>query len=127
MTASPSHDQSQAAAESSAPEAGRTAWSMETVIEAMRRLRASGYIHELQASDSGQLRCGTCGSFTDPENVSIAETIRFEGQSNPDDQAILMAIVCPGGCLGQYSAAFGSTAAAFDTEVLQRLSRATKT
>lgn len=115
-----------AAEEVSVPEVGRTAWSMETVVEAMRRLRASGYIHELEASDNGQLRCGTCGSFTDPENVSIAETIRFEGQSNPDDQAILMAIVCPGGCLGQYSAAFGPTTAAIDAEVLQRLSRATK-
>lgn len=94
---------------------------METLTEAMRRLRAKGFVHDLRASQGGQLRCGTCGSFSDPENYAITETIRFEGDSNPDDQAILLAVVCPSGCLAQFSAAFGPTTSALDTEVLQRL------
>ncbi len=72
-------------------------------------------------AQGGQLRCGTCGSLSDPEGVAIAEAIRFEGDSNPDDEAILIAIVCPSGCLGQFSAAFGPSTAAPDAEVLQRL------
>ncbi|MGI8756677.1 MAG: hypothetical protein ACR2MB_12630 [Acidimicrobiales bacterium] len=107
--------------ESLAPGSDRTTSPMETLTEAMQRLRAKGFVHDLRASQGGQLRCGTCGSFSDPESVAIAETIRFEGDSNPDDEAILIAVVCPGGCLAQFSAAFGPTAAALDTEVLQRL------
>lgn len=93
---------------------------METLTEAMRRLRTMGYVHDLWAAPGGQLRCGACGSISDPEGVAIAETVRFEGDSNPDDEAILLAIVCPGGCLGQFSAGFGPSAAALDAEVLRR-------
>jgi copper chaperone CopZ len=111
----------QATPERVAPGAGRTILPMETLTEAMRRLRANGYVHDLRAAEGGNLSCGTCESLSDPENVAIAETVRFEGDSNPDDEAILLALSCPGGCLGQFSAAFGPTAAALDTKVLQRL------
>ena len=113
----------QVAPERPAPGPGRTILPMETLTEAMHRLRANGYVHDLRAAQGGQLRCRTCESLNDPESVSIAETVRFEGDSNPDDEAILIAISCPGGCLGQFSAAFGPTAAALDTKVLQRLAR----
>lgn len=106
---------------SPAPGSDRTIEPMETLTQAMQRLRGNGFVHDLQATLGGQLRCGTCGSLSDPESATIAETIRFEGDSNPDDEAILIAIVCPGGCLGQFSSAFGPTASAPDTEVLQRL------
>lgn len=110
---------------SPAPRSDRTIEPMETLTEAMQRLRADGFVHDLQAAFGGQLRCGTCGSLSDPELLAIAETIRFEGDSNPDDEAILIAIICPSGCLGQFSSAFGPTASALDTEVLQRLTRKT--
>lgn len=108
-------------AEIAFPGSGRRSWPMETVIEAMRRLRAEGYVHDLQAAPGGQLRCQTCGALVDPESVTVTETIRFEGESNPDDEAIVFAIDSRGGCLGQYSAAFGSSASVLDVEVLKRL------
>jgi len=106
-----------------APSDDRTTWPMETLTEAMQRLRSKGFVHDLSAAQGGQLRCGTCGSLSDPERVAIAETVRFEGDSNPDDEAILIAILCPSGCLGQFSAAFGPSAPAPDAEVLQRLAQ----
>ncbi len=94
---------------------------METLVEAMKRLRSSGYTHDFIASDDGNLACRACGTTLAPEHIEIRETVRFEGDSNPDDEAILFALACVDGCLGQYSAAFGPGTAAADARALERL------
>ncbi len=94
---------------------------METLVEAMQRLRGGGYAHDFVASHDGSLVCRSCGTSQAPEAVEIRETVRFEGDSNPDDEAILFALACVDGCLGQYSAAFGPGTAAADARALERL------
>jgi hypothetical protein len=94
---------------------------METLVEAMARLRGIGYVHDLAATPNGNLLCRSCGTSHLPESIEIRETVRFEGDSNPDDQAILLALACTDGCLGQYSAAFGPATEAADVLALQRL------
>jgi hypothetical protein len=94
---------------------------METLTDAIIRLKANGYRHEFSATDTGDLECGQCGISTHPEEMSVRAVVRFEGDSNPDDEAILVAMACRCGCLGQYSAAFGPTTPRVDAEVLQRL------
>ena len=44
--------------------------------------------------------------------VIVTETVRFEGISNPEDQAILDAVVTPCGRRGLFSAAYGVYASA---------------
>ena len=45
-----------------------------------------------------------------PTDVRVDQTIRFEGDSNPDDEDIVFAIECGGcDCRGVYSAAYGPT------------------
>lgn len=73
---------------------------METLVEAMKRLRSSGYTHDFIASDDGNLACRACGTTQAPEHIEIRETVRFEGDSNPDDEAILFALACVDGDLG---------------------------
>lgn len=94
---------------------------METLVEAMKRLRSSGYTHDFAASADGNLVCNACGTSHAPEAVEIRETVRFEGDSNPDDEAILFALDCVDGSLGQYSAGFGPGTAAADVKALERL------
>ena len=94
---------------------------METLTDAMIRLRAEGYRNDFSANDDGQLKCGECGLRARPEDMTIHATVRFEGDSNPDDEAILVALECGCGCLGQYSTAFGPDTPAADAEVLRRL------
>lgn len=94
---------------------------METLTDAMIRLRAEGYRHDFSATDDGELACGECGTSTPPEEMAVRAMVRFEGDTNPDDQAILVALACECGCLGQFSSAFGPTIAAEDAEVLRRL------
>lgn len=96
---------------------------METLTDAMRRLRAAGYTANFSATADGRLRCRTCGTTQGAETVRIDETVRFEGESNPDDEAILLALVCAGGCRGQYVAAFGADTPEHDVDVLRHLSR----
>jgi hypothetical protein len=95
----------------------------ETLTQAINRLRAEGYENELSATADGRLMCGSCGETYDPLSMQIDHTVRFEGDSNPDDEAILLAVRCPEGCMGLYSAAFGPSAPPEDVAVLRRLAR----
>ena len=95
---------------------------METMVEAITRLRALGYDMDLSAAPGRQLRCGTCGEVVDASTVTIDEIVRFEGDSNPDDEAILAAISLPTGHRGLYLSAYGADVTAEDAEVLQALS-----
>lgn len=96
---------------------------METLTDAMIRLRTAGYLADFSASDGGHLECRTCGACQHSETMTVHETVRFEGDSNPDDEAILLALASSCGCLGQYSAAFGPATPAADVEILHRLAR----
>ena len=94
---------------------------METLVEAMERLRSIGYVNDFSATSGGHLRCEVCRSNHDAATISIIETVRFEGDSNPDDESILLALECECGALGQYTAAFGPDTPAEDALVLHSL------
>lgn len=94
---------------------------METLLEATLRLRAAGYDLDFSATETGQLRCAACGVDHDPEAMAIDEIVRYEGASNPDDEAILFALSCTCGRRGLYTAAFGPGMPPADVEVLHRL------
>jgi hypothetical protein len=96
---------------------------METLVEAMDRLRGAGYELDLFALDGGRLRCGACAEVVDARDATVDEVVRFEGMSNPDDMAILTALSCPNGHRGLFSAAYGPTASAQEAEVLLGLTR----
>ena len=96
---------------------------METLVEAMARLRALGYDMDLSAAPGGQLRCGVCDELIDADQATIDEIVRFEGDSNPDDESILAAISMPSGHRGLYTSAYGSDVSPDDADVLQALGR----
>ena len=41
------------------------------------------------------IRCGGCGRASRPDAFVASSVIRFEGVSDPDDSAILLAVSCP--------------------------------
>lgn len=95
---------------------------METMSQATTRLRAAGYVEHWIASD-GRLSCPDCAEEFDPAAVVVDEVVRFEGTSDPDDEAILFALQGPCGHRGQYGAAYGPAASVADAEVITALSR----
>jgi tellurite resistance-related uncharacterized protein len=93
---------------------------METLIEATDRLRDAGFKYDLAAVPSARLQCG-CGEQMDADSAMILQTVRFEGDSNPDDEDILLALITPCGHAGILTSAYGSSADLNTTAVLSRL------
>ncbi len=80
---------------------------METLQQAIARLRVLGYTQDWYAKD-GSLRCGTCDATYDPATVTVDHIVRFEGTSDPGDEAILFALTAECSHRGLYSAAYGA-------------------
>ena len=94
-----------------------------TVVEELARLRDRGYVVDFSITPDGTLRCGTCGHVVQPRDAVIESTARFEGASNPDDQAIVFGIRCTDcGARGAVVAAYGPTASAAEAAVVTGLS-----
>ncbi len=66
---------------------------METQAQAVERLRSDGFVADFELSEDGHLTIGD--RRWDPSHVTIAELVRFEGMSDPDDEAMLLALVTP--------------------------------
>jgi hypothetical protein len=87
------------------------------------RLRAAGYTNDLTATDDGALTCAQCGDVEDPMTMHIDRTVRFEGDTDPGDEAILLAVTCRCGARGLYTAAYGPATPPADSAVLGRFAR----
>ncbi|MBK5221582.1 MAG: hypothetical protein JJE52_01630 [Acidimicrobiia bacterium] len=94
---------------------------METMNQAAARLRSDGYTVDFNSTDVGHLKCGSCGDEHDPQEMTIDEVVRYEGDSNPDDESMMLALRSDCGRSGLYFSAFGSNASAADVAVFQRL------
>ena len=92
-----------------------------TMIDAIARLRADGFSHDFSAHD-GKLRCGTCGAELDPADVEVLVSFRFEGESDPDDEAAVFGVRCAHcDTKGVYIVAYGPSMSADDALVVSRL------
>lgn len=92
----------------------------ETLSQAMSRLRGEGFRRELRAHE-GQLEDDD-GERFDPESLQVAEVVRFEGESDPGDEAILFALRHPErGFGGLYAVSYGPQLAPDDAELVRRL------
>ncbi|HMR95948.1 MAG TPA: hypothetical protein PKE05_10440 [Microthrixaceae bacterium] len=88
-------------------------------------LSARGWDAEFAAVEGGLLTCGLCGDTLSPTEVHIDSVYRFEGQSDPDDQAAVFALTCHCGCRGIYVIAYGPSMSGADADVVSHLSRRT--
>lgn len=96
--------------------------AMETLSEAITRLEHAGYTESVAAHDDGKLHCSGCRSTCEPDHVTIDDVVRFEGDSNPDDEAVLFALDC-GQHKSLYSIAFGPETPPNDVAAVRALSR----
>jgi hypothetical protein len=93
----------------------------ESLVDVVARFRAAGFVADFSAAD-GRLRCGRCGGTHEPEGAEIIDVARFEGQSDPDDEAVVFALRCSHcGTMGTLVAAYGPAASSDESDVLARL------
>lgn len=94
-----------------------------TVAHEIDALRARGYVADFSVARDGGLRCVTCAHTLRPSDAVIESTARFEGASNPDDQAVVFGLRCGRcGACGVLVTAYGPTASAEEADVLTALS-----
>ena len=94
----------------------------EALSEAVNRLTAAGYVHELRACPGGRLREAKSGREYSPEELIVDEVVRFEGPSDPGDESMVLALRERNGPLrGTYTTSFGMSVSGAEAEVLRRL------
>lgn len=81
-----------------------------TVTEALAQLEVEGYGEDLRL-DGGHVSCNTCGAVHPTDRVEVDRVLRFEGPSDPADEAIVLGLRCPEcGAKGSMVSAFGPDA-----------------
>jgi hypothetical protein len=93
-----------------------------TEREVIDRFREEGYTHEFFIVDDG-VRCPVCDSeVLAPEAITVDRTERVEGDSNPEEQAIVFAVSNgPCGLKGVLVSAYGPEVQGPTADVLRRL------
>jgi hypothetical protein len=76
------------------PDDSEAAATASTVTEAVAQLDAAGYHDRLELGD-GELHCDVCGAVHSPDVIVVDRVLRFEGPSDPADEAIVLALRCP--------------------------------
>jgi hypothetical protein len=96
---------------------------VETLTDAITRLRGVGFTRDFFAVAGGKLRCEECNAEFDAAALKIDEIVRFEGESDPGDESILFALSGSCGHAGLFSAAYGPDSTPEDAEVVALLHR----
>jgi hypothetical protein len=94
---------------------------MENVAHAVERLTAAGYRDDFRAEREG-LRDVNTGQVFEPESLVIEEVLRFEGESDPDDEVVIYALRAESsGARGTYVVTYGTYVDPIDAEMMRRL------
>ncbi len=89
-----------------------------TVLEAVKLLAAEGFDGSFSVTPDG-IRCSMCGEAGMMEQAEVVRVYRFEGPSDPDEEAVVYALCCPScGARGTLVSSFGPGA---DPEIADRL------
>ncbi|MEZ5229943.1 MAG: hypothetical protein R2710_25745 [Acidimicrobiales bacterium] len=78
---------------------------MDTSSEAIARLETLGYVEQFRLDDDGMIEAGN--ERWPAESISVDQSLRFEGMSNPDDESIVLAVSGPGDRKGVLTLPYG--------------------
>jgi hypothetical protein len=96
----------------------------DTVTEAIDLLAADGYAANFSVRP-GVVRCPSCHEAHQPREVMVDRIYRFEGPSDPGDEAIVVGLRCPTcGARGVLVSGYGPTTDPDDIDVLLALTDA---
>ena len=87
---------------------------------AIQQLQKEGYTEDFNLCNVG-VENKTRKTVHEPDNLQVVKYYRFEGESNPDDNAILYAIETSTGEKGLLLDAYGAYSGNIPNELLQKL------
>lgn len=90
-----------------------------TVTEAINKLRSKGFTTDFNLEEN----CIVChvGKFN-PDEFEIVDVYRYEGDSDPGDEAAVYGIESKSGEKGILVTGYGMSSDTFSTEILRKLS-----
>jgi hypothetical protein len=95
----------------------------ESESEALRFLAEDGYVADF-GLEGEAIACPACGKSHPPEKLVVRHTFRFEGYTDPGDEAIVLGLEClECGARGVVVSAYGPDADPQLLAVLDRLVR----
>ena len=101
-------------------------WSPATVTDALADPAAEGYTTDFSVASGGMLRCGRCDTLHDPAAAKVDRIARFEGDTDPGDEAIVFALTCTDcGAKGTLVSAYGPSVGVDEATVLTALTTRT--
>jgi len=92
----------------------------ESLVDALDDLKKRGYEADF-ATDTVCLYCGDLDIRLYPEEFTVDEVYRFEGDSNPDDNSVVYAISSSTGVKGTLVDAYGTYAEHLSFEMAKKL------
>jgi len=97
--------------------------AFETVTEAVAYLTEQGYTKDLMLAIGGLKEAGGAAVYA-PEVCCVEHQWRFEGESNPDDEDIVLGVRLTNGTKGVVTSAYGKDMDAEHIAILQALTAA---
>lgn len=91
-----------------------------TVTEAVNGLHARGFTEDF-SFENDHLTCAALDLKLHPADFEVVETHRFEGESDPGDEAVVYAIESHGGVKGVMVNAYGIYAESTSAELVKKL------
>jgi hypothetical protein len=95
-------------------------YTYDTVIEAVQGLQQRGYTIDFNL-EPDRLVCPETSLALGPSDFEIAEVYRFEGNSDPADEAAVYAIESADGRKGLLVTGFGISAEGIGEEMVEKL------
>jgi len=93
----------------------------ESMTEVVARYEKRGFTGQFSSRPDGMVHCHACGAEEPAEQVPMKALHRFEGASDPSDEAALAALECPNcGGWGTLVLSYGPEGTLEDQEVLGR-------
>ena len=95
-------------------------YTYDTVVEAVEGLKQRGYSIDFNI-EPGRLVCHQTPLSLAPADFEITEFYRFEGNSDPDDEAVVYAIESTNGQKGLLVTGYGISAEGVGEEMIKKL------
>lgn len=95
-------------------------YNYDSVLEAVADLKTRGYSVDFDLKPDG-IKCDSLDIHLAPEEFTIDEHYRFEGDSDPDENSVVYAISSSTGVKGTLSDAYGVYATNVNPEMAKKL------
>ncbi|WP_292009929.1 hypothetical protein [Chryseobacterium sp.] len=82
--------------------------AMTTLSQVMKTMSQRGVSREFRMNDAGEMKFENSEKSYKPEDLTILKSYRFEGDSNPDDNAVLYVVKDTAGNLGMIIDSYGA-------------------